>query len=96
VKDWHNKFLAMQKGGAILREVLTDLVKHAQVGTTTREIDKIATELIKKYGGEVSFNKVPGYKWATCLSVNDHVDNITHIVLPPLNLIPPSPDFCRE
>jgi len=73
VKDWQSKLKAMQKGGTILREVLTDLMKHVQVGRTTREIDQIATELIKKGGGEISFNKVPGYKWATCLSVNEVV-----------------------
>lgn len=73
MKDWHEKQRIMQHGGAILRNVLGELIDFIQAGITTLEIDNQAASLIKKYGGEVSFNKVPGYKWATCLSVNEVV-----------------------
>ena len=28
-------------------------------------------KLIKEEGAEISFNKVPGYHWATCINVNE-------------------------
>lgn len=67
------KQAAMVKGGIILSQVLHALEPQIKSGLTTFELDQQASRLIKKYGGEVSFNKVPGYSWATCLSVNEGV-----------------------
>ncbi|MFA6005220.1 MAG: type I methionyl aminopeptidase [Patescibacteria group bacterium] len=64
---------AMIRGGKILKQTVDSLQSSLKAGITTREIDKIATSLIKKYGGDLSFNKVEGYHWATCLSVNETV-----------------------
>ncbi|MEN9327547.1 MAG: hypothetical protein RI947_355 [Candidatus Parcubacteria bacterium] len=63
----------MQEGGAILRKVVDELMPMVKPGITTEYIDKKAVELITKCGGEVSFNKVPGYKWATCVPVNEQI-----------------------
>src|SRR3989339_185911 len=69
----HNssKKTAMIKAGQILTSVLTDLKAEIKVGITTKELDQKAQDLIHHYGGQVSFNKVPGYHWATCMSVNE-------------------------
>ena len=66
-----NKKQAMITGGAILAKVLPNVTRACEIGITTLEIDALATKLIKQYGGELSFTRVPGYNWATCLSVNE-------------------------
>lgn len=72
-KELRKKREAMIQGGKILAKVVKELENYLLVGSSTREIDARATTLIKSFGGEPSFNKVPGYKWATCLSVNEVV-----------------------
>jgi methionyl aminopeptidase len=61
----------MIEAGSILKKVVSDLKPHIKPGIKTAELDKLASELILHYGGEISFNKVPGYQWATCMSVNE-------------------------
>jgi len=63
----------MAQGGKILRGVVSRLIPLIKAGTTTNQIDQAATRLIKKNGADLSFNKVPGYRWATCLPVNEQV-----------------------
>ena len=63
----------MKEGGQRLRKVVNKLLPQIKVGMMTNEIDKIATKLIKEGGSELSFNKVKGYKWATCLPINEQV-----------------------
>ncbi|MFZ6035058.1 MAG: type I methionyl aminopeptidase [Patescibacteria group bacterium] len=63
----------MKKCGEILKEVVSELLPRVKEGMTTENIDEIATKLIKNKGGDVSFNKVKGYRWATCLTVNEQV-----------------------
>lgn len=63
----------MQEGGRRLRSVVEELLPKAKEGTTTKEIDKMAEDLIKKQGGESSFKKVENYFWTTCLSINEQI-----------------------
>lgn len=63
----------MEEGGKRLRKVVNELKKVIKPGISTLEIDKIAGQLIKKYGGEASFKKVPGYFYNTCLPINEQV-----------------------
>ncbi len=63
----------MKEGGRRLRIVVRELMQHVSVGMETREIDRQAEELIIKQGGEPSFKKVPGYRWTTCLPINEQV-----------------------
>lgn len=63
----------MAEGGAILNKVVSELIPMVRPGITTQYIDDKAQELIRKHGGDISFNKVPGYRWATCLPVNEQV-----------------------
>lgn len=59
--------------GAILSKVVKEIEPQIVPGITTKELDAKADELIRKYGGEPGFKRVPGYSWATCLSVNEVV-----------------------
>lgn len=63
----------MEEGGKRLKEVVEELSLLMIPGTTTKEIDLKAGELIKKKGGEASFKKVKGYYWNTCLPINEQI-----------------------
>ncbi len=61
----------MAEGGAKLARVKNGLAKAVKAGVSAMEIEKLANELILAEGAEVSFKKVPGYHWATCINVNE-------------------------
>jgi methionyl aminopeptidase len=63
----------MQESGRILSETLWEVLKHVKTGVSEIELDTMAEKLIREKGGEPGFQKVPGYKWATCISTNDVV-----------------------
>lgn len=63
----------MREGGKRLRAVVSDLLPKIKVGMTTEQIDNEAERLVEIQGGEPSFKKVKGYKWTTCLPINEQV-----------------------
>lgn len=63
----------MKEGGKRLAWVFQEVLKEVRPGVETREIDKLAERLIKKEKGKPSFKMVPGYRWSTCITVNDEV-----------------------
>jgi methionyl aminopeptidase len=68
-----NKLVAMTEGGAMLGRVREGLYQATVVGATPKQIEFLAKKLIKEEGGELSFTKVPGYHWATCININDGI-----------------------
>lgn len=63
----------MRQGGEKLGKVLQSLLEVADVGVNLLDIESQALEGIKQAGGTPSFQTVDGYKWATCLCVNEVV-----------------------
>lgn len=64
----------MRQSGAILKKVVRELREEViKPGVTTKRIDDEAQRRIKGYGGEGSFNTVPGYLWFTTLPVNEQI-----------------------
>lgn len=63
----------MREGGRKLGSILEDLLAFSTPGVVLTDIEKYACELIEKAGATASFKTVPGYKWATCLNVNEVV-----------------------
>ena len=63
----------MQAGGVKLAQVLAELIKSVRAGQTLMEIENQAWQLIEKQGGKPGFAMVPGYKWATCLNLNEGI-----------------------
>ncbi len=63
----------MREAGKILADVLFEVLDHAKPGVSERELDTMAEKLIRSQGGEPGFQKVPGYKHATCIATNDVV-----------------------
>jgi methionyl aminopeptidase len=63
----------LKQGGEKLSWVLRQILKETKPQVALCQLDKLATELIKKQGGQPSFKMVSGYHWATCINVNDGV-----------------------
>lgn len=63
----------MSEAGRRLKLVMNDLMKVVEPGVTTNFIDKTAEKLILKNGGKPSFKEVHGYKWTTCLPLNEQI-----------------------
>ena len=61
----------MAEGGKKLTRVKNSLMGAVAIGVSAFDIEKLANELIEKEGAQASFKKVPGYSWATCISVNE-------------------------
>lgn len=63
----------MRESGRIAASVLKKALDAISVGISGLDIDKIAEKEIYKQGGDLSYKSVPGYKYATCVTVNDQV-----------------------
>ena len=68
-----DEIAAMREGGRKLGDILEELLAFSQPGVVLMDIEKLACDLIEKFGGTASFKTVPGYHWATCLNVNEVV-----------------------
>jgi len=68
-----NEISIMARGGRILAEVLFEVLRHAKVGVSELELDKLSEKLIKEKGAEPGFKKVRGYHHSICVSTNDIV-----------------------
>lgn len=54
----------------LVHRTLKPLVK---VGTTTRELDNVAEDVIRSHGAEPAFKGYKGYPAASCISINEQV-----------------------
>lgn len=63
----------MAEGGKKLKLVVKELLPLIKEGTTTKEIDSRAEELIKAQGGKSSFKTVTGYEYSTCTPINEQI-----------------------
>jgi methionyl aminopeptidase len=60
-----------RENGRKIAQIRSQAVEFAQSHFNLVDIDNYVDTLIRQAGGEPAFKKVPGYKWATCISVND-------------------------
>jgi methionyl aminopeptidase len=63
----------MSEGGKILRKILNTILENLKPGVTTLALDQLAEKKILEFGGRPSFKMVPGYRWSTCITLNDEV-----------------------
>ncbi|MCL5784275.1 MAG: type I methionyl aminopeptidase [Patescibacteria group bacterium] len=63
----------MRESGRITALALKKVMETVSEGVTLADLDKIAEEEMEKYGAKASFKTVPGYHWATCMTLNDEV-----------------------
>ena len=67
------KISAMTDGGKMLADILKQLADMVKPGIKLQDIEDNAVKLLNSTGGEPAFMKVPGYRWATCLNINEGV-----------------------
>lgn len=63
----------MRESGRIAASALKKAMGALKVGVSGLEVDKIAEEEIYRLGGDLSYKSVPGYRFATCITVNEQV-----------------------
>lgn len=63
--------MGLREAAEISVDILRELGKSIKVGVTSFDIDHLAGELCREYNVEPSFLGVNGYKYNTCISVND-------------------------
>lgn len=63
----------MRQSGEIAAKALKRAMESIKVGTSELEVDEVVKKEIYKYGGDLSYKTVPGYKYATCITVNEEV-----------------------
>ena len=64
---------SMRLGGHKLAAIRDQLVAFTVPGVNLKAIDDLAQELIAQSGGKPGFMLVPGYRWATCININDGI-----------------------
>lgn len=65
--------VAMRRAGLVVAAALDEVVGSCRAGTTTADLDRVATAAITVRGGVPSFPEVPGYRHTLCVSVNEQV-----------------------
>src|SRR5690242_17602126 len=63
----------MHRACSIVVETLAILAENAKAGVTTKELDLIAAENLKKRGAKSAFLGYHGFPATLCVSVNDEV-----------------------
>jgi methionyl aminopeptidase len=67
------EIIIMRQAGRIVAKVLEILKNQVHAGMTTKELDVIAEQEVKKLGGIPSFKDYRGYPASVCVSVNDEI-----------------------
>ena len=63
----------MAEGGKILAKIMKELRKRVRSGITTKELDKVAEDLVFKYGARPSFKGYLGFPAVLCTSINEEI-----------------------
>lgn len=63
----------IRESGRITSLALKKAMESIKIGVSELEVDRIVADEIYKQGGDLSYKTVPGYKYATCITVNDEV-----------------------
>jgi len=61
----------MAEGGKKLARVKKALKEAVKENVSAAELERLADRLIREEGAKASFKMVDGYKWATCVNLND-------------------------
>ena len=67
------ELILIRKSGWINAKALGRVLENIKVGVTGLELDEIAIKEIEQNGGKPAFPTQPGYKWATCITINEQV-----------------------
>jgi methionyl aminopeptidase len=65
------EILVMTEGGKILAKIIKELSEEVKPGITTNYLNKVAKNLVLKYGAKPSFENYMGFPAVLCTSVNE-------------------------
>lgn len=68
---YEQKIMALS--GEIAAKALKKAITTIKPGVTGLEVDDVVQKEIYKLGGDLSYKTVPGYKYATCITINEGV-----------------------
>ena len=63
----------MAKSGEILAKIMRELKARVKPGITTKELDKLAEELIFSYKAKPAFKGYNGFPFVLCTSINEQI-----------------------
>lgn len=63
----------MAEGGKILAEIMRQLGKEVKPGITTKYLDKVAEDLVFRYGTKPSFKDYQGFPAVLCVSISEEL-----------------------
>ena len=63
----------MAEGGKILAQIMKELEKRVEPGIKTRELNKVAKDLVFKFKTRPSFLGYQGFSSALCVSINEEI-----------------------
>ena len=63
----------MRESGKITGRALKKVLENVKVDITGLQLNKIVEREIKRLGGDLSFTTVKGYKWGSCITINEQV-----------------------
>ncbi|MCD4756440.1 type I methionyl aminopeptidase [bacterium] len=61
----------LREAGGVSSDILRTLGENIDIGITPLDLEKLAQDMCREYKVKPSFMTVPGYDYATCISVND-------------------------
>ncbi len=68
-----DKLAAMRAGGLILAQALAATREFIRPGRKLIEAENFARHFLEARGAEAAFARVPGYRWATCINLNEGI-----------------------
>jgi len=63
----------MKQSGQMAAYVMEKILNSIEPGITKKQLDTLAREEIINLGAQPSFMTVPGYRWTTCITINEEV-----------------------
>jgi methionyl aminopeptidase len=63
----------MAQGGKILAEIMKEVASKVEPGVTTKFLDKVAENLVFKFGAKPSFKNYQGFPAVLCTSINEEL-----------------------
>ena len=68
-----NEIEILRRGGKILAQIMEELRKEVKPGVATKDLNKIARDLVFSFGAEPSFEGYDGFPAALCTSINEEI-----------------------
>lgn len=71
-----NEIEILRRGGKILAQIMEELKKEVKPGVATKDLNKIARDLVFSFGAEPSFEGYDGFPAALCTSINEEIVHV--------------------